>query len=53
MGALLATVTACGDDNEQQAAAPSFLMPLCSPVDPQCQLPEPPHIYERPGPGAQ
>ena len=53
LGALLATAAACGDDNEQQAAAPSFLMPLCSPVDPQCQLPEPPHLYERPEPGAQ
>jgi hypothetical protein len=54
MGALLATAAACGDDSsEQQAAVPTYLMPQCSPVDPQCQLAAPPHLGERPGPGAQ
>jgi hypothetical protein len=53
MGALL-TMAACGgDSSEQQAAAPTFLMPQCSPVDPQCHLTTPPGLGERPGPGAQ
>lgn len=53
-GALLATVGACSNDpGEQQAAVPTFLMPQCSPVDPQCQLTEPPRLNERPAPGAQ
>jgi len=54
MGALLATVAACGDDSsEQQAWAPTFLIQQCSPVDPHCQLAAPPHLDERPGPGEQ
>lgn len=53
MGALLATVAACGDDSDQQSWAPSFMIQQCSPVDPQCQLAEPPNLAERPGPGAQ
>jgi hypothetical protein len=54
MGALLATVAACGDDSsEQQAWAPTFRIQQCSPVDPQCQLAEPPRLNERPGPGEQ
>jgi hypothetical protein len=54
VGALLATAAACGDNSsDQQVAAPTFLMPLCSPVDPQCQLADPPHLDERPGPAAQ
>ncbi len=54
MGTLLVTAAACSDDSsEQQAAVPTYLMPQCSPIDPQCQLAEPPHLGERPGPGAQ
>jgi len=55
MGALLATVAACGeaDPNEQQSWAPNFLIQQCSPVDPQCQLADPPHLRERPVPDAQ
>lgn len=54
LGALLLMTAGCGNnDPEQQAAAPTFQMPVCSPVDPQCQLTEPPRMDERPGPGAQ
>jgi hypothetical protein len=55
LGALLATAAACSDNdpNDQQSWAPTFLMPQCSPVDTQCQLADPPHLDERPGPGTQ
>ena len=54
MGTLLATVAACGDDSSDQQSWPAtFLMQQCSPVDPQCQLTEPPRLDERPGPGTQ
>jgi hypothetical protein len=53
MGALLATVAACGNDSDQQSWPATFLMQQCSPVDPQCQLADPPHLDERPGPGTQ
>ena len=54
LGALLLMTAGCSNnDPEQQAAAPTFQMPVCSPVDPQCQLTEPPRMDERPGPGAQ
>ncbi|HEY3917518.1 MAG TPA: hypothetical protein VGL83_06980 [Stellaceae bacterium] len=53
--ALLLMAAACSfdDPNEQQATAPAFLMPQCSPGDPHCQLTEPPRLDERPGPGAE
>lgn len=53
MGALLTTLAACGDDSDQQSWPATFLMQQCSPVDPHCQLAEPPHVAERPAPGAQ
>jgi hypothetical protein len=53
MGSLLAALAACGDDNDQQSWPATFLIQQCSPVDPHCQLAEPPHVAERPGPGAQ
>ena len=54
MGALLGTVAACRNElSEDRPEVPAFIMQQCSPVDPQCQLAEPPRLDERPGPGTQ
>jgi hypothetical protein len=54
LGALLGTMAACrNESSEDRPDVPAFMMQQCSPVDPQCQLAEPPHRDERPGPGAQ
>jgi preprotein translocase subunit Sec63 len=54
LGALLATAAACrNESSEDRPEVPAFIMQQCTPVDPQCQLAEPPHLDERPEPGAQ
>ena len=53
MGALLGTAAACrNESSEDRPDVPAFMMQQCSPVDPHCQLAEPPNLDERPGPGA-
>jgi hypothetical protein len=54
LGGLLATAAACRNgSSEDRPEVPAFIMQQCSPVDPQCQLAEPPHLEERAEPGAQ
>jgi hypothetical protein len=49
MGALMTMLTACGDGSgEEQGWTRTFLIQQCSPVDPHCQLAEPPSLNDRP-----
>jgi hypothetical protein len=54
LATLLGMTAACRNESaEDRPDVPAFMMQQCSPVDPHCQLAEPPHLDDRPGPGAQ
>jgi hypothetical protein len=53
LATLLGMTAACRNESaEDRPDVPAFMMMQCSPVDPHCQLAMPPHLADRPGPGA-